>query len=343
MKIIAEYIWHDGCDQLRGKSRTVEVQKNYFNPKSYSEWSYDGSSTGEAKGEDSEILIRPVRVFKDPFRKGNNVLVLCDCYYPNGNPTKANHRALANKKFNQKLDEKPWFGIEQEFFLMHVNEFSPALTLNCPYKYNEYELEKIVQGQYYCSCGPSNAHGRNIVDEAYMKALEAGVKCSGMNAEVAPSQWEIQVGPCEGIEAGDHLFMLRYILNRVAETHYVRIDLEPKPFENLNGSGCHVNFSTEKMRLLGGDKHILNAIEKLSKKHKEHMEVYGEGNEKRMTGKHETADYNKFSYGVADRGSSIRIPRNVESDKCGYFEDRRPSSNMNPYLVTSKLFDTCCL
>ena len=97
------------------------------------------------------------------------------------------------------------------------------------------------------------------------------------------------------------------------------------------------------MRAEGGYKAILAAVEKLGKKHDEHIAVYGEGNEKRLTGKHETASYKVFKYGVADRGASIRIPRDAEREGKGYFEDRRPASNCDPYVVTGKIFKTCCL
>ena len=344
MIVIAEYVWHDDKLNLRSKSRTLDfdnIDESLLLADEYEEWSYDGSSTNQAHGSNSEIILKPVRVFMDPFRGGYNVLVLCDTYYPNGSSTKLNYRVWANNLFNRKKDENPWFGIEQEFFLMeqYDNKSSKSYT---PLNWNE-NINK--QGQYYCSTGANNAYGRSIVDKAYMLALKAGIKCSGMNAEVAPSQWEIQVGPCEGIEAGDHLMMLRYILHRVSELYNIQINFDPKPLLNggWNGSGCHVNFSTRKMRNEGGDKHIYEAVEKLKEKHEEHMLVYGDGNQLRMTGEQETSSYHEFSYGVANRGSSVRIPRHVEKNKCGYFEDRRPSSNMNPYLVTGKIFETCCL
>jgi glutamine synthetase len=194
----------------------------------------------------------------------------------------------------------------------------------------------------YCAAvGADNAFGRLIVESHYRACLYAGIKISGINGEVLPGQWEFQVGPVQGIHAGDELWLARFIMHRVCEDFGVVASFDPKPIAgDWNGSGCHCNYSTKAMREDGGYKVILGAIEKLSKKHKEHIAVYGEGNERRLTGKHETADIHTFSYGVANRGASIRIPREAERNGKGYFEDRRPASNSDPYKVTSKIFDT---
>lgn len=356
MKFIAEYIWLDSSDNIHSKSRTIEIECTeedarsgkamsiILNTKTYKDWNYDGSSTGDAVGHDSEIIIKPVAVYPDPFRKLPNVLLLCDTYLPDNSPTSFNTRHSSLKIFNQYKSEKPWFGLEQEFFIMVGKSSFWRSDKSCvPYGTKKGSLnDEQPQGQYYCSVGYQNAFGRKITEKAYHLALEANVKCSGMNSEVAPGQWEIQVGPCEGISAGDNLILLRYILQRVGEQEEVQITLHPKPIEKgeWNGSGCHTNFSTQKMRAVGGYDHIITAIGKLRDKHLEHMGVYGKDNELRCSGKLETSDYQTFSYGVADRGASIRIPRETERLRTGYFEDRRPASNMDPYLVTSKILET---
>lgn len=204
------------------------------------------------------------------------------------------------------------------------------------------------QGPYYCGVGANRVYGRAIVEAHYRACMYAGVKIAGSNAEVMPSQWEYQVGPCEGITMGDHLWISRYILSRVAEEFDVVVSFDPKPIPgDWNGAGCHTNISTQAMREAGGMAHIVKAIERMGLKHKEHIAEYdpscGKDNARRLTGLHETASIHDFSYGVANRGASIRIPRQCEKDGCGYFEDRRPASNCDPYTVTARIVKSICL
>jgi len=282
------------------------------------------------------VLLKPAAIFDDPFRGGENILVLCECMTPKMEAIPTNTREGAKAIFDQKLEEKPWFGIEQEYTLFEKDGRTPLGWPKGGYP--------GPQGPYYCGAGTDSAFGRSVMEAHYEACLYAGIQIAGTNAEVMPGQWEYQVGPCVGIDGGDHLWMSRYIMIRVCEAQQVNVTFDPKPIPgDWNGAGCHTNYSTETMRNEGGYAEIIKAIEKLGEKHLEHIAVYGTGNERRLTGAHETAPIDKFSYGVANRGASVRIPRSAEADKCGYFEDRRPASNMDPYVVTSKLFKTTCI
>lgn len=337
-KSLAMYIWIDGSGQnLRCKSRTLDDEP--MGPEELPIWNYDGSSTGQAEGSNSDIYLHPVAVFKDPFRRGTNKLVLCETYDYLGKPTATNHRRKCKKMMDLAADQRPWFGIEQEYTLMDVD--------NHPFGWPKNGFPG-PQGPYYCGVGSNKVYGRDIVEAHYQACLYAGVKIAGTNAEVMPAQWEYQVGPCEGITVGDHLWMSRFLLHRVAEDFGVVASLDPKPIPGeWNGAGCHTNFSTLKMREEEGLVDIQKGIDKLQLRHDHHIAVYdptgGEDNKRRLTGRHETASWEEFSYGVAHRGSSIRIPRQVSADRMGYFEDRRPASNMDPYNVSGALVATVCL
>ena len=330
--VMAEYIWIDSDNGVRSKTKTLSKA-----PKSVDdlpEWNFDGSSTGQAPGEDSDVYIRPVAMFPDPFRGAPNILVLTECYNADGSPNKFNHRHECAKIMEANKHQKPWFGLEQEYTVFNDSGY--------PYGWPKGGFPG-PQGPYYCGVGTGKVYCRDIVEAHYKCCLYAGINISGINAEVLPSQWEFQVGPCEGIEMGDHLWMARFLLHRVAEEFGVKISFHPKPIPgDWNGSGLHTNFSTDAMRKEGGMKVIEEAIEKLGKRHKEHIAVYGDDNALRLTGRHETGSIEAFSYGVADRGSSIRIPRSCAREGFGYFEDRRPASNACPYQITGIMVETTC-
>ena len=330
-KIIAEYIWLGGnLMDIRSKCMTLPVDTDLDN---LPEWNYDGSSTNQAAGHDSEVLLRPRRVFPDPFRLGHHILVLCDTWYPDGTPTLSNFRTLAEEIFKQNPGEKPWFGIEQEYILYRKDIIWP---LGFPVGgYPKF------QAQYYCGVGSDNIVGRAIMDTHYRACLHCNLKIGGTNAEVMPGQWEFQIGPCEGITSCDEMWLARYLLLRCAELYGVTISWHPKPLasKNWNGSGCHTNFSTESTRNNGGLDVILDYIRKLGKHHQKYITLTGVDNDKRMSGACETSDLNVFSYGVGNRGASIRIPRSTSNAQKGRIEDRRPASNMDPYIITAAIFD----
>eukprot|EP00179_Madagascaria_erythrocladioides_P014544 CAMPEP_0198367684 /NCGR_PEP_ID=MMETSP1450-20131203/155313_1 /TAXON_ID=753684 ORGANISM="Madagascaria erythrocladiodes, Strain CCMP3234" /NCGR_SAMPLE_ID=MMETSP1450 /ASSEMBLY_ACC=CAM_ASM_001115 /LENGTH=349 /DNA_ID=CAMNT_0044075169 /DNA_START=267 /DNA_END=1316 /DNA_ORIENTATION=+ len=331
---IAEYVWIDGFYKLRSKGRTLT--KKVSSPSELPEWNYDGSSTNQAPGADSEVILKPQAIFRDPFRLGENILVMCDCYTPGGEPIPTNQRAACNNVMEKAKELVPWFGIEQEYFMMDLSSGKP---LGFPA-----DGEPAPQGPYYCGVGAGKVFGRDICDAHYKACLYAGINVSGINGEVAPGQWEFQVGPCTGIDEGDQLWMARYILERVAEVAGVSISYDAKPVKgDWNGSGGHTNYSTLPMRQEGGyEKYIVPALEKLALKHKEHIAAYGEGNDQRLTGAHETASIDKFSWGCADRGASCRVGNDTVKKGCGYFEDRRPAANLDPYVVTKMIVKTTC-
>lgn len=332
MIIKLEYIWIDGFYKLRSKTKILNTLNNDISVTECPIWNYDGSSTNQASTINSEVIIKPCVLYNDPFRGEPHKLVLCDTYTLDHYPHKTNKRYDAMKIFEKYKDLEPLYGLEQEFFIIK-DGYPIGFPKNRIY-------HPLPQSNYYCGIGGDNAFGRNFIEKAFSNCLNAGLKLTGLNAEVAPSQWEFQLC-CKGIDAADQLYIMRYILVRTAEEYGWSIDFSPKPIEgDWNGSGCHTNFSTKPMRDENGYTVILDAINKLSLHHNNHMKLYGEGNEKRMTGDHETADYNKFTFGVANRGCSIRIPKQTEINNKGYFEDRRPASNMDPYIVTSLLLDT---
>jgi len=333
-KVQLEYIWIDGTGNLRSKTMTVEEQVT--DVKALKNWNFDGSSTGQAPGDNSDVELRPVAMYNDPYRREPNKLVLCETYNADGSPNRMNFRYHANKVFQLAEAEKPWFGLEQEYTLLGAD--------GRPYGWPTNGFPG-PQGPYYCGVGAGRVFARDLIEAHYRACIFAGVNISGINAEVMPSQWEFQVGPCEGISMGDDLTMARFLLVRCAEDFGISVSFHPKVIPNSwSGSGCHVNFSTVATRSPEtGLKAIEDAIEKLSKRHEEHIAVYGEDNELRLTGSHETQHIGTFSSGVADRGASIRIPRHVAAQGYGYLEDRRPASNIDAYRVTAIITETVCL
>ena len=353
--IVAEYVWIGGSNELRSKSRVVTIRKEAISITDMPDWDYDGSSTDQAHTDNSEIILKPCALYRDPFRhqlyKGTSrgidcFLVLCSTFLPDGTPAKNNHRFKAEQIFKdcdkvagiyneetKTIDyiysPNPWFGFEQEYFIF-------CNDTNLPLGFHH----AVEQGQYYCSVGAKNALGRKIVEDHFKKCLDIGLGITGINAEVAPSQWEFQILG-KGIVAADDLIIARYVLERITEDHNVYIVWHPKPLQNglWNGSGLHTNFSTKTMREVKDNlSEIFKAIDKLEAAHEAHMAVYGQDNEQRLTGNCETSSFTHFKRfkNSGDRSSSIRL-RN------GYLEDRRPAANADPYLVSTAIYETVCL
>ena len=333
-RIKAEYIWMDGhkpTSKLRSKTRIVDspVKKLEDLP----EWGFDGSSTMQAEGSDSDCALMPVYFTPDPIRGGDHVLVMCEVYNADSTPHVSNTRAQLQKMAEKYEDHDAWFGIEQEYtFFQGRNPLGwPQGGYPAP------------QGPFYCGVGADEVFGREIVEDHMEACMQAGIMISGINAEVMPGQWEFQIGPLGPLAVSDELWIARWLLYRIGEDYGVNATLHPKPVKgDWNGAGAHTNFSTKAMREDGGIKVIEDACEKLKKSHKRHIGIYGSHNEERLTGLHETCSIHDFRYGVSDRGASIRIPMATSQAGKGYLEDRRPAANMDPYQVCTALMATVC-
>jgi len=325
MKVKLEYVWLDGYapePNLRSKVKVVDVENPLkINLDECPEWSFDGSSTRQAEGKFSDCILKPVRVYNNILNKGylNSYFVLCEVMNPDGTPHITNTRASVGEE-----EEGLWFGFEQEYTI-----YQNGRPLGFPK--NGYPEP---QGKYYCGVGNGQVHGREFVDNHMEMCIKAGIEITGTNAEVLLGQWEFQVFSKGKLKAGDDLWMARYILLQMSEEYGFKIEFHPKPVQgDWNGSGLHCNFSNDRMREEGGEEYFNNIFRSFDVRHQEHIQNYGSENNLRLTGKHETQSIDKFSWGVSDRGASIRVPLATSKEWKGYVEDRRPASNGDPYKI----------
>jgi glutamine synthetase len=326
-----EYIWLDGYEpvpNLRGKTK-VEEFSGFPSLDELPLWGFDGSSTRQAEGSNSDCLLKPVAIFPDSSR-GDAALVMCEVLLPDGTPHPSNSRATIPD------DPDTWFGFEQEYFLYRDGAplgFPAAGGFPPP------------QGEYYTGVGYKNVGdvAREIVDRHLDLCLAAGINHEGINAEVAKGQWEFQIFGKGSKKAADEMWMARYLMLRLTESYGIDIEFHCKPLGDTdwNGSGMHANFSTAYMREVGGKEYFEKLMEAFKANRADHIAVYGPDNHMRLTGKHETAAIGDFTYGIADRGASIRVPHSFANNGYkGYLEDRRPNSQGDPYQIASQILKT---
>lgn len=330
MKSKLEYIWLDGFEPTQSLRSKTRVESDFDGTlESCPIWAFDGSSTEQAEGSASDLLLKPVAITPDPARR-NGYLVMTEVLNPDNTPHASNGRATIDDD-----DDDFWFGFEQEYFLWDT---ATSLPPGFPSK-----GFPRPQGPYYCSVGAENAFGRACVDEHLDLCLDAGLNVEGINAEVAAGQWEFQVFAKGAKAAGDETWLARYLAERNAEKYGYGINWHPKPLGDTdwNGSGMHANFSNGMMRDAGDETVFTKICEKFGENITRHIGVYGADNDQRLTGRHETQSITQFSYGLYDRGASIRIPSaTFEAGWKGRLEDRRPASNADPYKVAAVIVKT---
>ena len=326
-----EYIWLDGYEPTQSLRSKTKIVDNFSGDLADAPiWSFDGSSTEQADGSSSDCLLKPVAVFPDPDRfGGDGWLIMSEVLSADGTAHPSNGRATIDDD-----DDDFWFGFEQEYTII-----DPETNLPLGFPKGGFPAP---QGPYYTSVGTQNTFGRELVDEHLHLCLAAGLNVEGINAEVMMGQWEFQIFAKGAGRSGDEIWLGRYLLERTAEKYGLTIDWHPKPIKgDWNGSGMHANFSNGAMRSAGNEETFTQICEEFGKHIQEHIAVYGADNDQRLTGLHETQSIDTFSYGVSDRGASIRIPVGTVNDGYkGYLEDRRPASNMDPYRVVKRIVST---
>lgn len=329
---LATYIWLDADGNPRSKAKVHTKPVTVI--ADLSEWNFDGSSTKQAEGKFSDVFLHPQKIYKDPFRGGNNIFVLCECWDDENTPNAFNTRIALKRSMDKFRHLGPLIGFEQEYIIFDRKT-------NLPYGWKGHnEPGSGNQGPYHCGTGGNYAFGRFLAEQHLKLSLESGVHMFGINGESMPAQWEYQIGTIDPLTAADDLVIAKYILQRLTEESNTYVSFHPKPYlGNWSGSGGHINFSTKAMRSDGGIKKIEEAIGLLGEHHQEFLKAYGKYNELRLTGEFETESMNKFSWGVSDRHASVRIPKQVYLDKKGYFEDRRPASNVDAYLAFDLLLN----
>lgn len=341
MKSIAtlEYIWLDGTQPvqaLRSKTRLLPYEDELL-LKDLPQWSFDGSSTNQAKGGSSDCLLNPVYLCINPLRGEASYFVMCEVMIDEKTPHATNARAVLRKLMDKGGEAANIrIGFEQEYILLKNDR---------PLGWPDSGFPE-PQGPFYCGVGTNKVSGRDVVEEHMEVCIAAGLNFFGINAEVLLGQWEFQMGyrgdPAENanpLHISDQMWIARYLLELLTESYDIKVSFDNKPIHgNWNGSGMHTNISTEKTSVKGGyQSEIIRILKNLEKNHKKDILDYGHGLKDRLTGGHETCDINTFNYGESDRGAAVRIPMGTVKNNAGYFEDRRPGANADPYKVSACL------
>ena len=277
-------------------------------------------------------MLRPVFVCPDPIRGGDDVLVMSEVLLTDLTPHPTNTRAACAAAAEKYADQEPWFGIEQEYtFLKNGHPLGwPQGGYPGP------------QGPYYCGVGADEIWGRDIVEAHTTACIDAGLahlrhQRRGDDGPVGvpdrPDRPAADRRPACGSPAG-------------CSTASPRTSTSPSPStpsrSPATGTAPAPTPTSRPRRCARATTPSSRRARPSARTPRSTSSNYGAGVERRLTGLHETAPWTEFSYGVSNRGASVRIPWQVEKDGKGYLEDRRPNANCDPYVVTRLIVDTCC-
>lgn len=338
-KVLAEYIWlgSTGSD-LRSTTRLLDKKPSCVEELPIVD--VDGSASGQATSDSCEIFLKPRKIFSDPFRKGDHILVLCDTFLPpllgdfeptdQLQPHPSNNRAPCEAVSRKAAGSEPMFAVEQEYLVLDPATGQAIGWGGQGLAPHEQHLRGLC-GPGWPGLSGAPANCRSFAEQHLAYCLHAGVKIAGMAAPHAYALLTYEVGPCLGVAMGDELWMSRYILLRLAQRHNVGVSWDPHHAPGEGGSlACRVKFSTAETRQPGiGMFAMQQQIANLEALHMQHMLAYGAGRARQLPG--------GFSCGVSNNTCTIMIPSKALIGRCGYYVDRRPGANMDPYLVTMLL------
>jgi len=343
---VAEYIWVGGRGNVRSKTRTLTRKPE--SPDDCSIWMFDGSSTAQATEAESDVYLVPRRVFEDPIRGPPHVLIVCEAVVHSMEPAAGNYRADATEAMVKYAGTDAWFSMEQEYSLNKAGKMGhdeAGTKFACqPYAFDD-DGNCGEEENFYCGVGGLNVleGHRFLVDDHYALCMASGIKIQHANLGVAAGSGCFQIGPCRGINIGDHLVAARWLL-KVASEKYADmfyISFNPQPVQGRHGNGVNISFSSRQTRGEGGLQVVEKCCRALGRKHKETLQCYGTGHDERLTGKNQTCPADEFRFGVADMTASVRIPRNVAVTGRGELCDRRPAGDCDPYRAAGIIMSVC--
>ncbi|GAX81512.1 hypothetical protein CEUSTIGMA_g8940.t1 [Chlamydomonas eustigma] len=346
-KILVEYVWlgSSGSD-LRSKSRVFDTRPSSVDDVPMI--AVDGGSYDQHP-EGQEVFLKPRKLFRDPFRAGDHLLVLCDSFKTNVNsslrnqnssctlePSNSNSRAPCEETLNQASAHLPIFAAEQEYCIL-ASSTVPSSTPAWPYAHlpDPCKPYMSVPGLSEANKLKTYASGRHLAERHLQACLHAGIKITETSQRTSPAArlWSYKLGPLLGVDLADQLWMSRFILLRLSEEEGLSVSFDPTAVGGA-GARCNMKYSTSETRNPGGGLSCIQLhLELLESAHLLHLLAYSKGCvSSRSLG---------FEVGVGgSKEPTLVVPSKTLILKAGHYVDQRPPSNVDPYLAIMVLVST---